>query len=55
MIILITGTAGFIGSNLCMRLLKDQDDTQVIDLYLSKEALPTRSLLMIFSINTSLK
>lgn len=30
MVILITGVAGFIGSNLCMRLLKDQDDTQVI-------------------------
>lgn len=30
--ILVTGAAGFIGSNLCMRLLKEQSDTLVVGL-----------------------
>ena len=30
--VLVTGAAGFIGSNLCMRLLEEQLDTLVVGL-----------------------
>ena len=30
--VLVTGAAGFIGSNLCMRLLDEQPDTLVVGL-----------------------